>query len=73
MVREGETESVNGPLAERKKTLVPKHRQFFGVSTVTRFVRVGQPDEMEHKRIDDFVWQFIFFVDQNSDEERVGT
>lgn len=34
---------------------------------------VGQPDEMEHKRIDDLERQGVLLVEQDSDEEGCWT
>lgn len=35
--------------------------------------RVGEPDEMKDQRVDDLERQGVFLVEQDTDEERVGS
>ena len=51
-------------LAEHEQALVPKHGERAGR------VCVGEPDEVEYKRVEHLVRQRVLLVQQNADEER---
>ncbi len=51
-------------LAEDEQALVPEHGEgALGVG-------VREPDEVEHERVENLVWQRVLFVEQDADEQR---
>lgn len=53
---------------------MPKYRELIPSALgLARLVRIREPDEMRPEPIDDLVRQRVFLVEQDTDEERVGT
>ena len=61
----------DGPLAEHEEALMPEHRKLFHIAGLAGFVRVGEADKMEHKRVDDLVRKRVLLVQKDADEQRV--
>jgi hypothetical protein len=61
----------HAPLNKDEHALMPQHRQLV-LACPTEW-RVRQPDEVEDQGVNDLVWQGVLLVEQDTDEERIGT